>query len=45
LLQLLSLAPEQRVAAIAALQDRAAGPGVELAQLERAVIERLAQIP
>jgi lipoate-protein ligase A len=41
LLTLLVLAPADRTAAAADLRDRAAGPGVPLAELERAVLDRL----
>ena len=43
LLSLVVMTPEQRELAAADLHDRAAGPGVPLSELERAVIERLAE--
>lgn len=41
LLSLLVLAPEQRMAAADDLRDRAAGPGVDLVDLERSIVDRL----
>lgn len=43
LLDLLDLGPEDRAAAAGDLVDRAAGPGVPLPELERAVLARLAE--